>query len=340
MNSYSEDMRCISPRGKKWRVRVMVNGVPHTGSFSTVISAKNFRDSIGSKKYLRDQSIPTINTKSGFLFQESQKNSAKTFSRQEIVNSGMNINSIVISGIYFLINAESVVYVGQSLDIFSRIKAHRAANLIEFTSVTIMPTHQELLNHLEKKYIQALLPTHNVVHKDAAYKVVLAQELLEKDIEQQQSIAEAIKYDLKNNGVMRKLFYLIKLNSPKTIKELGLSSDLETAYLSSVLRRMENFGILFMKRNANASKPILLVPDFDNIQNGGPYLTKTEFVILEAIKEKNTIPRVAQKLEISVTSCQVYVENAQRKLRARTINIAIKKCIDLKMFSIGGSSKC
>ena len=64
----------------------------------------------------------------------------------------------LVTGIYFLIKDEKVVYVGQSVDIFTRVCAHRAKDFDSFTFL-VYPRH--LLNLAEASYIQRFNPAMN-----------------------------------------------------------------------------------------------------------------------------------------------------------------------------------
>lgn len=66
-----------------------------------------------------------------------------------------------ICGVYFLIDyAGEIVYVGQSVNVLSRVLQHEA-NGVQFNKVTILVCDQAELNHEEEKYIKALQPRLN-----------------------------------------------------------------------------------------------------------------------------------------------------------------------------------
>jgi len=76
---------------------------------------------------------------------------------QEIVAGGIELGST--SGVYFLINRKQVVYVGQSVDVGSRVRQHVGAK--EFTKYAFIPCPQNILNQLESLYIHTLRPPLN-----------------------------------------------------------------------------------------------------------------------------------------------------------------------------------
>jgi hypothetical protein len=61
-------------------------------------------------------------------------------------------------GVYFLRSEGEVVYVGQSVNVFSRISNHREK---KFDSFTVVPCEREHLDSLESLYIHTLRPKLN-----------------------------------------------------------------------------------------------------------------------------------------------------------------------------------
>ncbi|ACT52088.1 LuxR C-terminal-related transcriptional regulator [Methylovorus glucosotrophus] len=178
----NSDMRNITPRGNKWRVRVMKHGVWRTRTFFNLTSAKRFRDNLLSLTTF-DTDLPYSDfTNFGMLMHiEQSAQPEQLFPLEEIIHTSMHIDSIIICGIYFLIQDSVVVYIGQSTDVLARLKAHRMAKLIQFTSVTIIPAERKLLNELEKRYIVHLVPIHNQVHKKTAEKKLLEDQIKKLD---------------------------------------------------------------------------------------------------------------------------------------------------------------
>ena len=71
------------------------------------------------------------------------------------------------TGVYFLFEADECVYVGQSINVHSRVRDHHRDRLLRktFDTYSWVPCVQEDLNSLELFYIRALLPKLNVVGK-------------------------------------------------------------------------------------------------------------------------------------------------------------------------------
>lgn len=79
----------------------------------------------------------------------------------EIIGASRSIRKIC--GIYFLIHEEEVIYVGQSIDFYSRLAAH--LRTFKFDSVTVIECPREKLDSLELLYIQKFSPRCNIMGK-------------------------------------------------------------------------------------------------------------------------------------------------------------------------------
>lgn len=67
------------------------------------------------------------------------------------------------SGIYFLISGEEVVYIGQSLNVYARLRHHNGQrNKFEFDKFHYILCDANNLNELEKEYIHEFYPIYNV----------------------------------------------------------------------------------------------------------------------------------------------------------------------------------
>lgn len=67
-----------------------------------------------------------------------------------------------IMGVYFLMQEENLIYIGQSISIASRIEAHRrCTNNYIFDSVYFIECKREDLLKIEKKYTDLLRPKWN-----------------------------------------------------------------------------------------------------------------------------------------------------------------------------------
>lgn len=67
-----------------------------------------------------------------------------------------------ICGIYFLFNGDELVYVGQSVDVISRVRTHACEGYKAFDSFAFIEVEKDRLDATEKAYIGKYLPEHNV----------------------------------------------------------------------------------------------------------------------------------------------------------------------------------
>lgn len=81
-------------------------------------------------------------------------------SKSEIIKKSQKIPN-VICGVYFLILNNEIVYVGQSINIISRIMAHNADANKTFDSVSYIKCEKEKLDAIESYYINKFLPLQN-----------------------------------------------------------------------------------------------------------------------------------------------------------------------------------
>lgn len=88
-----------------------------------------------------------------------------------------------ISGVYFLVFRDEVVYVGQAVDIFARIRMHRTnRSLIFYKYFYIEYNEKDLRDELERKYIEMLCPKYNIdFNPKAKEDMILAISLMNDD---------------------------------------------------------------------------------------------------------------------------------------------------------------
>lgn len=80
-------------------------------------------------------------------------------SQEEIVDQSYPLDAY--AGVYFLISAGQILYVGKSADVEFRLGQHRARRKIEFDSIFIIRCPTKELARLEARYIRALKPPLN-----------------------------------------------------------------------------------------------------------------------------------------------------------------------------------
>jgi hypothetical protein len=81
------------------------------------------------------------------------------YSHADIVSSATPFDGS--SGVYFLIRQGEVVYVGKSIDVFTRIGRHRREGGAWFDSFNVIRCPVERLPELEERYILAFMPMMN-----------------------------------------------------------------------------------------------------------------------------------------------------------------------------------
>lgn len=72
-----------------------------------------------------------------------------------------------VPGIYFLIDGQEIVYVGQSMNLPLRIDQHRRESRKTFDRFTVYPCPEKLLDKLERHYIHVFRPKYNATPVDA-----------------------------------------------------------------------------------------------------------------------------------------------------------------------------
>jgi len=72
-------------------------------------------------------------------------------------------NFVAKTGIYFLINSNEIVYIGQSINVAARIATHENSLDKQFTEFSFIECPREFLNELEAAYIMKFNPKYNIV---------------------------------------------------------------------------------------------------------------------------------------------------------------------------------
>ena len=81
----------------------------------------------------------------------------RTLLREEEIVNAANTWELA-TGVYFLVDGNKVVYVGQSVNVYSRIAQHHSK---AFDSFAFIPCKKEILDSLESLYIHILRPPLN-----------------------------------------------------------------------------------------------------------------------------------------------------------------------------------
>jgi hypothetical protein len=86
----------------------------------------------------------------------------KLLDEEEIIKNKINIDKNIYKGVYFLINKNKIVYVGNSKNILARIAVHLNKNKILFDSYYFIEKSQDSVE-LESRYILKFLPKNNTM---------------------------------------------------------------------------------------------------------------------------------------------------------------------------------
>lgn len=108
-------------------------------------------ESLKSKIQEAQKTLDILNSRIDYAKEEN------TLSKNEILMLAGIVPKIV--GIYFLIDNEEIVYVGQSKDIYSRINTHTKHKV--FDRFTYIKCPEEMLDTIETRYIKRLEPKLN-----------------------------------------------------------------------------------------------------------------------------------------------------------------------------------
>lgn len=84
----------------------------------------------------------------------------------DILQRSIGIDSIINCGVYFLIYQSEIVYVGQSVDITSRVRTHIGDPSKKFDRISFIKCDKKNLNNTERAYIKMLSPRYNVQHNN------------------------------------------------------------------------------------------------------------------------------------------------------------------------------
>jgi hypothetical protein len=161
-------MAYIAPfNGNRWRVQIERHGIRKSRLFKTEEDARKWaseveamagKDVLGyfeAKRWDLAQTALTTKIPPRVL----EANHVIPYKHDEILAAG--VPSKLASGIYFLIKADEVVYVGQSLDTLHRIARHRREGR-DFDRYACLECSPSAMDELEAHYIAAFAPRYNM----------------------------------------------------------------------------------------------------------------------------------------------------------------------------------
>lgn len=102
---------------------------------------------------------------------------------EQILKEKISVKNEVFPCIYFLIDEEEVVYVGQSIYGLQRILIHHCQGEKKFAHYHVVTCKQEELNNLEARYIVAYNPKYNgsLPQNDFYKSMYQIKRILQKD---------------------------------------------------------------------------------------------------------------------------------------------------------------
>ena len=118
--------------------------------------AVTYANGLGEKIAALGKELAALQSFNSFNSPHLQLTSKRLLLPHEIIEFAIPWSKQI--GIYFLINTNEIVYVGQSIDIFSRISQHKNKNFTHFVYINCLE-HQ--LDKLESIYIHFLQPVGN-----------------------------------------------------------------------------------------------------------------------------------------------------------------------------------
>ena len=145
----------------KTKVEICVNGKRAYKTFGTLGLAEAWASRQEEKMVgMADLKAALEDHKISSIIPARMLNALKkaNYSAAEIISSAFPVDAM--SGIYFLISKEKIRYVGQTKNLFDRLRRH-FLNGRKFDSFAFIPCPHEQLDELEEAYILITLPEEN-----------------------------------------------------------------------------------------------------------------------------------------------------------------------------------
>jgi hypothetical protein len=161
-------MASFKKDGKVWRVQVYVHGARTSGTFKTKKEAEAWAKA--REEMLR--TLPILRRRQPLLSgskSASLRRLTDLLDKDEIVRRAKA--NAAVSGVYFLVKNNDIVYIGQSQNVHARLTAHGV--LKEFDGFHVIPCPAQELLPLEASYIRKFNPPLNI-RKPAAHNVFRA----------------------------------------------------------------------------------------------------------------------------------------------------------------------
>src|SRR5690606_423203 len=150
---------------------------------------------------------------------------------REIIEQSINLYVPNVSGVYFLIHKERIVYVGKSNDFFKRLKHHRSNLQMKFDRYSILECEcEETMLEMETKYIRKLMPIYNIDNNPLAESDInLAKMMIMEEDLEDKNLSKTISWDiaktiLERNGITPRCKSVF-LEYPKSVRFKNQSDE-------------------------------------------------------------------------------------------------------------------
>ena len=154
-------MATFRERSGKIHAEICVNYMRASRTFSTMEAAEFWADrkeaSLAKIENLKI-TFDSHRVTTGIPLRMLEAMKKANYSEDDILASAFTVETM--SGVYFLIREKRVRYVGQTKNLFDRLRRHYN-NGKKFDSYAFIPCPVEQLNELEAAYIMSMLPEEN-----------------------------------------------------------------------------------------------------------------------------------------------------------------------------------
>lgn len=141
-----------------WRVQIECKGTRRSKTLPTEAAAKVWADSVeGRLRAKAEFDAAAANTFLATMVPKRMLSALADapYGLKEVLEAAIPAHTM--TGIYFLIKDDEVVYIGQSVDVLHRIARHKRDGR-DFTAFAYMLCERDELDRLEATYIAALMP--------------------------------------------------------------------------------------------------------------------------------------------------------------------------------------
>lgn len=160
-------MAHIRPYRGKWRAEVQRHGIRTTKLVATEDEARLWAQhaeeaiDVQKRRYEPRESLVRNGADLVTMVPKIVLEAARVVPHRQVDVLEAAVPTRLSSGIYFLLRAGEVVYVGQSVDVLHRISRHRREGR-KFDAYAIMECERDQLDTLERQYIMLFVPRGNL----------------------------------------------------------------------------------------------------------------------------------------------------------------------------------